>query len=60
MSNIDILVLLVVVWICLFSIVDRICSCVTKCAFFKYCSGYGKGDVDLNKVKGDSDEATRC
>ena len=44
MSFLNIMLLVIVVWICLFSIVDRICSCAQKCTYLKYWAGYGKGD----------------
>ena len=62
MSLFNIGLLIVVIWILLYSLVDRICSCAQICTHLKYCVSCGKsdGDMDLYKTKGDCDETRRC
>lgn len=49
MSLFNIGLLIVVIWILLYSLVDRICSCAQKCTYLKYWAGCGNADGDENE-----------
>lgn len=49
MSMLQIGIMLVIGYLCLYSIVDRICKCVEECAKFKSYNEYIKNDTNTSK-----------